>query len=66
MHSGWNQVFLHVGDLKKQWLEEKRFASLFFFHPPNVIAAEVMENLKVVLKQFREIAVELGADMLSN
>jgi len=29
MHSGWNQVFNHVADLKKQWLEEKRFASPF-------------------------------------
>src|SRR4030095_15597378 len=29
MHLGWNQVFNHVADVKKQWLEEKRVASPF-------------------------------------
>jgi len=30
MHSGWNQVFNHVADLKKRSLEEKKFA------PPSI------------------------------
>jgi hypothetical protein len=33
MHLGWNQVFNHVADVKKQWLEEKKVRVPFYFLP---------------------------------
>ena len=49
MHSGWNQVFNHVADLKKRSLEEKKFAppSISLWHYRSVKALASLWRLEI-------------------
>jgi type I restriction enzyme M protein len=61
------------GDLVKRdrlnldifWLKDESLEDTSNLSPPDVIAAEIVENLEAALKQFREVALALGSEVAS-
>ena len=47
------------------WLKDESLEDTSSLPPPEVIAAEIVENLEAALKQFREVAVALGSEVTS-
>jgi type I restriction enzyme M protein len=47
------------------WLKDESLEDTSNLPPPDVIAAEIVENLEAALKQFREVALALGSELPS-
>ena len=47
------------------WLKDESLEDTSNLPPPDVIAAEIVENLEAALKQFREVALALGSEVAS-
>jgi type I restriction enzyme M protein len=47
------------------WLKDESLEDTSNLPPPDVIAAEIVENLEAALKQFREVAAALGSEVAS-
>jgi type I restriction enzyme M protein len=47
------------------WLKDGSLEDTSNLPPPDVIAAEIVENLEAALKQFREVALALGSEVTS-
>jgi len=47
------------------WLKDESLEDSANFPAPEVIAADIMEDLEAALEQFREIANDLGADIVT-
>jgi type I restriction enzyme M protein len=45
------------------WLKDESLEDTSNLPPPDVIAAEIVENLEGALKQFREVAAALGSEV---
>ena len=45
------------------WLKDESLEDTSNLPPPDVIAAEIVENLEAALKQFREVAAALGSEV---
>ena len=48
------------------WLKDESLEDTYNLPPPDVIAAEIVENLEVALEQFKEVATALGSEVASN
>jgi hypothetical protein len=46
------------------WLRDESLEESDNLPDPDVLAQEIVEDLEAALEQFREIAVDLGADVL--
>jgi type I restriction enzyme M protein len=46
-------------------LKDESLEDMSNLPPPDVIAAEIVENLEAALKQFREVALALGSEVAS-
>jgi type I restriction enzyme M protein len=43
------------------WLKDERLEDTSNLPPPDIIAAEIVENLEAALTQFRQVAAALGS-----
>jgi len=47
------------------WLRDESLEESDNLPDPDILAQEIVEDLEVALEQFREIATDLGADVLT-